>query len=241
MDNKAQNTHFLTPVPAATKADQVEEKVLNYLRSGNFKPGDTIPKEEELSKALNVSRPVIREAMSRLRMFGMIESRKRRGAILRQPDLIGALERVLMPNMLSEETRQDIFELRLVLELGIADFLFLRLTPKDLEELGQLVSDESDLLKRPRTPRNIISLIEKDIAFHGKLYQIAGNKMLQSLQRVILPTIRHVIDHQFKMNPLSYGKITHENLLEILANGTPEDFRMAMRSHLEYHFEQLHT
>ncbi len=241
MDDTTKNTHLLTPVPAATKADQVEEKVLNYLRSGNFRPGDTIPKEEELSKALNVSRPVIREAMSRLRMFGMIESRKRRGAILRQPDLIGALERVLMPNMLSDETCQDIFELRLVLELGIADFLFLRRTDKDLEELQQIVSDESDLLKRSRTPKNIVALIEKDISFHGKLYQIAGNKMLQSLQRVILPTIRHVIDHQFQMNPLSYGKITHENLLEILTSGTIDDFRTAMRSHLEYHFEQLHT
>jgi len=235
------HTHFLSPVSAATKADQVEEKVLNYLRAGNFKPGDTIPKEEDLSRVLNVSRPVIREAMSRLRMFGMIESRKRRGAILRQPDLIGALERVLMPNMLSDATRQDIFELRLVLELGIADLLFFRKNEQDLEALSQIVKEESDLLDQKREPDNILALIENDIAFHSKLYQIAGNKMLQSLQRVILPTIRHVIDHQFKMDPLSYGKITHRRLLEILTTGTPEDFRIAMRGHLEYHFEQLHT
>ena len=239
LDDNLTHKKLLTPISTATKADQVEEQVLHYLRSGNFKPGDTIPKEEELSKALNVSRPVIREALSRLRMFGMIESRKRRGAILRQPDLFSALERVLMPNMLSETTRQDIFELRLVLEMGISDLLFLRKTASDLAELEQIVSDESLLLEKKQSPENILLLLEKDLAFHSKLYQISGNKMLQSLQRVILPTIKHVVDHQFKMDPLSYGKITHFQLLTILKNGNPKDFREAMREHLTYHFEQL--
>lgn len=239
LEDHTEHKKLLKPIPVSTKADQVEEQVLQYLRLGNFKPGDTIPKEEELSKALHVSRPVIREALSRLRMFGMIDSRKRRGAILRQPDLFSAMERVLMPNMLSNATRRDIFELRLVLEIGIADLLFLRKKPEDLLALEKIVADEQILLEKDRTPENILLLIENDLAFHGKIYQISGNKMLQSLQRIIIPTIKHVIDHQFKMDPLSYGKITHFQLLELLKQGNPEKFREAMREHLTYHFEQL--
>ena len=239
MEDNIEHKKFLKPIPVSTKADQVEEQVLQYLRLGNFKPGDTIPKEEELSKALNVSRPVIREAMSRLRMFGMIDSRKRRGAILCQPDLFSALEKVLLPNMLSNSTRQDIFELRLVLEMGIADLLFLRKTEEDLAELEKIVSEEQVLLEKERDPDNNLLLIENDLSFHSKIYQISGNKMLQSLQRIILPTIKHVIDHQFKMEPLSYGKVTHFQLLKLLKKGSPEQFREAMREHLTYHFEQL--
>lgn len=229
----------MSPIPMATKADQVEERVLGYLRAGNFKPGDTIPKEEELAKVLHVSRPVIREAMSRLRMFGMIESRKRRGSVLRQPDLFGALERVLLPNMLSETARTDIFELRLVLELGMADLLFLRKTDQDIQDLSGIVEEEKELLTQSRTPNNIQKLIDNDLAFHSKLYKVSGNKTLQTFQRILIPTIRHVIDHQFQMDPLSYGKITHRQLLDILTTGKPEDFRKAMRSHLELHFDKL--
>ena len=239
MDDFIEHKNLLKPISTATKADKVEQEVLNYLRSGNFKPGDTIPKEEELSKALKVSRPVIREALSRLRMFGMIESKKRRGAILRQPDFFRALERIMIPNMLSDNTKRDIFEMRLVLELGIADLLFLRKQPEDLEDLEKIVEDESVLLKKKRTSSNILLLIENDLAFHSKLYQISDNKMLQSLQRIILPTIKHVIDNQFEMDPLSYGKVTHSELLELLRSGNPPSFRDAMREHLTYHFEQL--
>ena len=223
----------------STKADQVEERVLSYLRNGDFKPGDTIPKEEELAQVLEVSRPVIREAMSRLRMFGMIESRKRRGAILRQPDLWGAMERVLLPNMLSEDTLTDIFELRLVLEMGMAELLYLRKSPKDLEELGAIVAEENALLKKKGEQDIIDKLIDADIAFHSKLYSISGNKALQTFQRIIVPTIRHVIDNQLKMDPLSYGRVSHGELLEILKNGDESSFRKAMRLHLELHYEKL--
>ena len=239
MDDFIEHKSLLKPISTATKADKVEQEVLNYFRSGNFKPGDTIPKEEELSKALKVSRPVIREALSRLRMFGMIESKKRRGAILRQPDFFRALERIMIPNMLSNNTKRDIFEMRLVLEMGIADLLFLRKEQEDLEALEKIVEDESVLLKKKRTSSNILLLIENDLAFHSKLYQISDNKMLQSLQRIILPTIKHVIDNQFEMDPLSYGKVTHSELLELLRRGNPPAFRDAMREHLTYHFEQL--
>ena len=229
----------ISPIPTSTKADQVEERVLSYLKNGNFKPGDIIPKEEELANELGVSRPVIREAMSRLRMFGLVESRKRRGAILKQPDLFGTLERVLMPKMLSNKTLQDIFELRLVLEMGLADLLFLRKSPKNLEELQIIVNKEQRYLDKKRTPSNIHALLECDIAFHGKLYQISGNKTIQTFQRILLPSIRHVIDHQFKMDPLSYGSVPHQKLLDILRSGTPEEFRLAMRKHLELHFHEL--
>ena len=228
-------------IPSSTKADQVEERIISYLKTGNFKPGDVIPKEEELALALGVSRPVIREAMSRLRMFGLVESRKRRGAILKQPDLFGALERVLLPKMLSEKTLQDIFELRLVLEMGLADFLFLRKTQKDLDELEVIVKKEAKHLEKKRTPSNIQILLECDINFHRKLYQISGNKSIQTFQRILLPAIRHVIDHQFQMDPLSYGSVPHLQLLEVLSHGTPEQFRLAMYKHLELHFQELNS
>lgn len=226
------------PMPL-TKADEVEERIIEYLKTENFQAGDIIPKESQLALVLGVSRPVIREAMSRLRMFGIIESKKRRGAVLRHLNLISAIERVLLPHMLSKEAMQDIFELRLVLEIGIADLLFLRKTEEDLFILEHIVEGEGELLSKTRTPDVIENLLACDLAFHSKLYQIAGNQMIQSFQRVLIPTIKHVIENQFKMDSLSYGRITHAKLIEILKKGDPEKYRLAMRGHLELHFDKI--
>ncbi|MCK4960177.1 MAG: FadR family transcriptional regulator, partial [Planctomycetes bacterium] len=57
----------------------VEQKILDIVRKNNLSVGDSLPGELELTEGLGVSRSVVREALSRLRMLGLLESRKRRG------------------------------------------------------------------------------------------------------------------------------------------------------------------
>jgi GntR family transcriptional repressor for pyruvate dehydrogenase complex len=129
-------------ISSDTMTDVVELRLRDYFKKKLFKPGDALPKELELAEALGVSRNVVREALSRLRMLGMIESKKKRGMILASPDVLGAFERVLDPLIIAEETLQDLFELRLVLEMGMADVLFMNMTDKGLQELKQIVDNE---------------------------------------------------------------------------------------------------
>ncbi len=49
-----------------------------------MKSGDAIPREKELSDTPGVSRSVLREALSLLRMLGLIESRTRQGIVFRK-------------------------------------------------------------------------------------------------------------------------------------------------------------
>ena len=57
--------------------DRAEESLVRLLQERKLKVGDTIPKEIELSNLLGVSRTVIREALLRLRLMGLIESKKK--------------------------------------------------------------------------------------------------------------------------------------------------------------------
>src|SRR5690606_2894900 len=111
----------LEPIVSLTMADRVEAQLRKYLREEGLTPGESIPKEIELAEALGVSRNVVREALSRFRMLGLIESKKRRGMVLARPDVLVSLEKVLDPHILSKDTRKELFELRLVLEMGLAD------------------------------------------------------------------------------------------------------------------------
>ncbi|GAA3579228.1 FadR/GntR family transcriptional regulator [Snuella lapsa] len=228
----------ITPLENLSLVDKVELRLKEYFKENNLKIGDSIPKELEFAEALGVSRTVIREALLRLRTIGVIESKKRKGMVLTQPDIIQNFEKAIEYNLLGEQTLTDIFELRLILEMGMADLLFARKTKEDVDALDTIVAEQ----ERDEINTSFFSL-EHEIAFHGKLYEMSNNTTLQRFQDLLLPVFSYVHDN---MSPESkdfkYSKgtfVTHRDLLNILKTGTPERFREAMRNHLEPHFERV--
>lgn len=228
----------ITPIKNISLVDEVEIRVMRFIKENNLKSGDSIPKEMEFAEALGVSRTVVREALLRLRTIGIINSKKHKGMVLTQPDIIGNFEKAIKSNLLGEETLRDIFELRLILEMGMADLLFARMTEKDIAKLEKIV-DKEEKLKHDST----IFTLDLEVAFHGKLYEISGNLTLKRFQDLLLPVFRYVHENmlpQAENFEYSSGKfVTHGDLLNELKNGTPESFRKAMRQHLEPHFERV--
>ena len=59
-----------------TLVDQVEQSLIDYFKEKGLRPGDSLPNELELAETLGVARSVVREALSRFKMMGMIEKVK---------------------------------------------------------------------------------------------------------------------------------------------------------------------
>lgn len=221
-------------VDTSSLVDKVEANLVQLLQEKKLKLGDSIPKELELAEKLGVSRTVIREALLRLRAMGLIESKKKKGAVITSPDVFGIMSKSMNPHILAEDTLKEMFEIRLVLEIGMADLLFYRITKEDIKELREIVSNEP-----PATQYHLFN-IEHEIAFHGKLYEISGNETMKKFQKMLLPVFDYV--HKsglLKTQPLLRTFVSHKELVDILENGTPEKFRNGMRSHMENHFARL--
>ncbi len=224
----------LKPLDTSSLVDKVEANLVGLLQERKLKVGDAIPKEIELAETLGVSRTVIREALLRLRMMGLIESKKKKGAVITSPDLLGIMGRSMNPYILDGQTLKDIFEIRLVLEIGMADFLFHRITKNDFKELREIVSNEP-----PSTEHHLFN-VEHEIRFHGKLYEITGNETLKKFQKMLLPVFDFVHHSGLLRKQASLKTfVSHKGLVEILEKGNPEQFRNAMRKHLENHFSRL--
>jgi len=224
----------LKSIDTSSLVDKVEASLVKLLQERKLKIGDSIPKEMELAESLGVSRTVIREALLRLRLMGLINSRKKKGAVITSPDLFGIMGRSMNPHILDQDTLKEMFELRLVLEIGMADFLFKRITKVDIEELKKIVANE------PPTPQYYLFNIDYEIAFHGKLYEITGNETLKKFQKLLLPVFDYVhnsglLKKQTTLNTF----VSHKGLVDILENGTPDAFRIGMRDHLQNHFARI--
>lgn len=217
-----------------TLVDRIEADLLDYFNTHQLKAGDGIPKEVELAVQLGVSRTVIREAMLRLRTRGLIESKKKRGTVITNPDPLALLEKSMYPGILNDETLRDIFELRMVLEIGMGDLLFERITQTDIDELYAIVAEE------PLNTQEMVFDADQEIRFHGKLYEITGNNTLRRFQRMLLPVFKYVHESGLLKKPIQHKKfVSHRGLVDALQHGNPETFRNAMRNHFENHFQRL--
>lgn len=225
---------YLKTIETSSLVDKVESRLVELLQQQKLKLGDTIPTELELASALGVSRTVIREALLRLRIMGLIESKKKKGSVITSPDIFSNLNKSLNPHILDPETLKEVFEIRLVLEIGMADLLFYRITDKDIKELKKIVENE------PSGAQDHLFNITHEIDFHGKLYQITGNNTLIKFQNLLLPIFDFVHNSGLlKKETMLKTFVSHKQLIDILENGTPEEFRNGMRAHLENHFTRL--
>lgn len=230
-----------TELTTVTLADQVEAKIINYIKENHISPGDSLPNEKEFVEMMGISRNVLREAMSRLRMLGLIQTRPKRGIIVTEPPLLNGLKKVLDPNLLSIQTIKEMMGMRIVLEIGVAEFLFANLNDADIVELEQIVSHQQAI------GINNLS-VEDELIFHTKIYKIAGNNFISQFTEIMHPIFvfaKHNYENYF--HPISErldnsGEIiTHVNLLERIKNRDKEGYQKAMRGHLKPYWEFMNN
>ena len=230
-----------TSLTTTTLADQAEEKIIEYIKKNELVPGNTLPNEMQFSEMMGISRSVVREAMSRLRMLGLIQSRTKRGMVITEPPLLNGFKKVLVPNLLSTDTLKEIMGMRISLEIGLADFLFANLQEDDLDELEQIVSRQQVI--------GITNLsIEDDMQFHTKIYEIAGNDFILQLD-----TIMHPIFVFAKQNYENYflpvnkrlqeagERVTHPDLLFFMKNRDKEGYRKSIKKHLKPYWDFIYN
>jgi DNA-binding GntR family transcriptional regulator len=63
-------------------ADQVYGRLLEDIVSGSYEVGDRLPAEKDLASSFAVSRPVVREALTRLAADGLVSARQGAGTFI---------------------------------------------------------------------------------------------------------------------------------------------------------------
>lgn len=219
--------------PTTTLVDQVQERLLLFFKEKKFRVGDSIPNENTLSESLGVGRSVVREALSRLRMLGLIETRPRRGMVLSEPSILNGLRITVDPHILGEEALFNLLEFRIALEIGISDSLFYNVTAADISDLEQIVNAGEMFDNNEYAPIS-------EYSFHSRLYAITGNKMIAEFQNIIHPVMTFVKD-KFKnyIEPINIelkekGEIvSHSDLLGFLKAHDEKGYKKAIENHFK--------
>jgi GntR family transcriptional regulator, transcriptional repressor for pyruvate dehydrogenase complex len=154
-------------------ADEAYQRLSLQLDMNLWKVGERLPTEMALAESLGVSRPVIREALSRLRADGRIETRQGAGAFVADRNKIAAFRMVAQGKnqtaAQAAKTEREVLELRQIVEAGAAELAALRRTDDDLQAIRVALEGMHAALEQ-RTDGSV-----HDDAFHAAIAHASHN------------------------------------------------------------------
>lgn len=161
------------PIKKQSLGQQVVERVVDLIRTGNLRPGDRLPPERELIEIFGISRPSLREALRALSTLGIIESRHGGGAFVTDLEARRLLAPLDLFLSLSQTNFDDAFESRRVIEIELVRKAAKRANRADVDDLSDMLAAHATVQNDP------IGFRILDSRFHEKLSTIAGNAVLQ--------------------------------------------------------------
>ncbi|GGE56199.1 MAG TPA: FadR family transcriptional regulator [Paenalcaligenes hominis] len=218
---------------------EVAQELTEMIQSGKLKRGDRLPTESELIEQMQVSRTVVREAISHLQAHGLIETRHGIGSFVL--DTPTSLNFRIAPESL--ETLHDIIdvlELRQSLESAAASMAALRRTDLDLEVMKKALENfQFALSKKENTA-------DSDFEFHLAIAQATKNKyftkFMSYLGQAVIPRTRIKIQNNNPKMMKDYLNRVHDehlNIYQAIQSQDPVLASSAMQIHLNNSIQRL--
>ena len=211
-------------------SDRVYEHVLNQIILGIYAVNSRLPPENGLADQLGVSRPVVREALKRLRDDGLIASRQGAGSfVVMRP----AEDVYNFAPVGSIADIQRCFVFRIAVE-GEAAALAAR--DHDAEGLRR-IAEAIDALERVIQDGSLG--VEEDIAFHRSVAEATGNRFFTGTlaaleaQTALGITLNRNLSLIQPRSRILRGQKEHRVVLEAIADRDEDGARKAMRGHIE--------
>jgi GntR family transcriptional regulator, transcriptional repressor for pyruvate dehydrogenase complex len=160
-----------------TLADQVTEALTNKILGNEF-AGSQLPSEQAMAEGFGVSRTVIREAVSRLKAGGLIDTRQGRGAFVRT-------DRLDVPFRIDLDSDDLLGSLLHIIELrrGLdAEIAFLAATRRKRDQMSAIRRALADIERASKAGRDAAA---EDLAFHLSIARATGNPLFLELLRFL--------------------------------------------------------
>jgi len=213
-------------------AGQVANWLIEFIRSQPEDAPRKLPAERQLAEQIGVSRPVVREAIKRLELQGLLEVRHGKSVKvvdqLHRP--VSTSLSLLIPDV-TDRLRQ-LQETRMVIEPEAARMAAERASDEEVNGLRRL-QDELVAAKSNE------EAIEIDLRFHHALAEASGNLMfrlfLDSLADISRESRQRTIGRVGKQAAIDH----HEKVLRAIERRRPQAAAKAMSYHLEMASEDL--
>ncbi len=211
--------------------ERVAAVIARQIGEGRYLPGAKLPPESQLSEVFGVSRSVVREAISRLKTEGLLDSRQGKGVMVLGPAARTAF-RMEGIDRLSQQELAQFYEMRAVIESETAALAARRRNSADLKRLRGCLTRMAQAVEEGTDGTG------PDVEFHRIIAEASGNRYLKDLMEFLNARAGQVIrtarDHSSRSARLpSQVQQEHENIFQAISAGDAEAARSISQHHLQ--------
>jgi GntR family transcriptional regulator, transcriptional repressor for pyruvate dehydrogenase complex len=218
---------------------EIMESLAASIREGDIKPGDKLPTESALMSRFDVSRTVVREAISKLQASKLVETRHGIGTFALTPEDPGNF-RIAHEDLSTLADVISVLELRISLETEAAGLAAQRRNDLNLKAMESALTAFQDSIHQDS------DAVPPDFQFHMEVARATGNQhfaeLMTYLGTMIIPRTRVNTPNSAPEGRLTYLQRVHgehESILNAIRNRDAEAARAAMRTHLSNSRERL--
>jgi DNA-binding GntR family transcriptional regulator len=193
--------------------DRVLDAIEQALVSGALKPEDRVV-EAEIAREAGISRGPVREAIQQLVGEGILVSIPHRGTFVAR---------------WTERDVAETYSMRALLESYAASLAMTRMSPQESAEMEAIVDE---MFRRAREG-NAPTVLELDLRFHHRLYELSGHTMLERMLGELRRRISMLVNFDASTTPdlVEYAQ-NHKMLLDALRTGDRDHVEHAFRAHI---------
>lgn len=198
---------------------QVVEEIGSRIVGGGYQPGAPML-SEDLEREYEVSKTVVREALKVLSAKGLVESRQKRGTVVRPRSAWSLLDADVLrwQGAQAPDSRflDDLAEVRAIIEPAAARLAALRRTDDDVLRMTEAL----DLMESSREDSDLV--VAADVTFHRAVLDAANNELLGRMEVVLISGLQirdqlvHRANHSLAALPM------HRVLLGAITDGAAE-------------------
>ena len=223
-------TRFSPLTPSIALSDQVASAIQAEIGASRLAEGDKLPTEAMLVKQFAVSRTVVREAVSRLKSLGLVETRQGSGTFVKaagfsplQFDAGSSVSRRAVIQMV---------EVRRALEAEVAALAAQRRSPPDVKNIQRAAL----ALDRAVTAGG--DGVDEDVALHRAIADAAQNQFLISTLDYLRQFLRGATrvtraNEARRADFASQVQLEHKAIIEAIAQGDAAKARKAAARHMD--------
>ena len=197
--------------------------------AGDLKPGEPLPQEPTLCEQMGVSRTVVREAIKSLAAKGLVESRPKRGTIVRPERVWNYLDpEVLVWQAKADPNGRHLFhltEFRQTIEPAAAAMAARRASEDELQQISEAYE------QMEQTTHSVDAFLTADLRSHTEILQATGNPFFAPVANVIgasLESSLRVTNRQPAENHASVP--LHQKVMKAIVARKPTRAESAMRT-----------
>lgn len=188
--------------------ENMKEDITNLRYEENY-----IITEKEIAEKYKVSKSPVREALRKLNLEGFIEILPRKGYFV---------------TSISVEDLKNIFQIRMILEVGASEIAIANASLDDIEELKEIANTKIKTINA----KSYIEYSEINFKFHLLIAKSTNNNMLANMIEGVLNQLRRVLYKDLRNLDFENMKNEHLKIVDAIEKKDISLARRIMEKHL---------